>query len=204
MSAVRPYRGVSAEERRADRRARLVQACLDVIGRAGIAGATVDAVCAEAGLSKRYFYEGFADRDALLVEVIESRLYVALAATIRGGLAQGGTWSVFERARFTVEKLLEAMDDPRIARLYVEAPGWPALQPRRMAAYEDYARLWVVDVLRRPAPGPRAHLGALVFISGTTQAVINWLDGTVELAREELVDELAVLGTEAASSVAVL
>ena len=64
---VRPYRGVSADDRRADRRARLLEAGLDLVGEVGVAEVTAEAVAARAGLSKRYFYESFADRDALLV-----------------------------------------------------------------------------------------------------------------------------------------
>ncbi|MGV7904576.1 TetR family transcriptional regulator, partial [Mycobacterium kansasii] len=58
---VRPWRGVSAEDRRSARRAQLLEACLDVVGDAGVEAVTADAVAQRAGLSKRYFYEAFAD-----------------------------------------------------------------------------------------------------------------------------------------------
>src|SRR5687767_9668516 len=51
---VRPYKGVSADERRALRREQLMEAGLDVLGSEGIAGLTMTEVCARAGLTERY------------------------------------------------------------------------------------------------------------------------------------------------------
>jgi AcrR family transcriptional regulator len=62
----RRYRGVAGVERRAERRARLIQAGMQVFGTEGYHGGTVRAVCAAAGLTERYFYESFANREELL------------------------------------------------------------------------------------------------------------------------------------------
>lgn len=67
----RLYRGISPEKRQGDRRARLVEAGLTVIGTQGFNAATVRVLCAEAGLTERYFYESFANREALLAAVYE-------------------------------------------------------------------------------------------------------------------------------------
>ena len=63
----RPYGGVSGEARRAERRARLIEAAVRVYGEVGYRNATVKAVCAVAGLTERYFYESFANSEALLI-----------------------------------------------------------------------------------------------------------------------------------------
>ena len=55
----RPYRGVSATDRRDQRRQRLIDAGLQLFGTRGIAAVGIVDVCAEAGLTKRYFYENF-------------------------------------------------------------------------------------------------------------------------------------------------
>src|SRR3979411_2195992 len=65
----RPYRGVSAQDRRTGRRAQLIEAALDLIGDEGLAATTMTAVCARAKLTERYFYEGFKDRDEPRVSV---------------------------------------------------------------------------------------------------------------------------------------
>ncbi len=64
----RRYSGQSFEDRQADRRAKLIAAALEVAGRAGLEGASVAAICAEAGLTARYFYESFPSRDEIFVE----------------------------------------------------------------------------------------------------------------------------------------
>ena len=64
----RRYSGQSFEARLADRRSRLILAALQVAGREGLEGASVAAICAEAGLTARYFYESFPSREEIFVE----------------------------------------------------------------------------------------------------------------------------------------
>ena len=64
----RRYSGQSFEDRQAERREKLVQAAVQVAGRVGLDGASVAAICAEAGLTARYFYESFPTREAIFVE----------------------------------------------------------------------------------------------------------------------------------------
>lgn len=63
----RRYGGQSFDDRRAERRDRLIRAAVHVYARAGTEGASVAAICAEGGLTARYFYESFVNRDALFV-----------------------------------------------------------------------------------------------------------------------------------------
>jgi integral membrane sensor domain MASE1 len=37
----------------------------------------------------------------------------------------------------------------------------------------------------------RRALAALIIVAGTTQAVVSWLQGEVDLSRDELIEELA-------------
>src|SRR5258708_27803222 len=67
----RRYRGVPADERRQQRRRLLLEACLDLVGRDGTPAVTAESVSAAAKLTKRYFYESFADRDAVLVAALD-------------------------------------------------------------------------------------------------------------------------------------
>ncbi|MBD2858029.1 TetR/AcrR family transcriptional regulator [Spongiibacter sp. KMU-158] len=68
-TATRPYRGESITKRRSDRRRQLMKAGLRLIGEHGYAKTTVKAVCQEAQLTERYFYESFKNREQLLAEV---------------------------------------------------------------------------------------------------------------------------------------
>jgi AcrR family transcriptional regulator len=195
-SAVRTYRGASAEERRATRRARLLSACLDVVGEVGVLGVTVDAVCARAGLTKRYFYETFTDRDAAL-EAVTGHVYGGLHTSIVSALrhVEGDGRA---RAATAVEVFAATLDaDPRIARLYAEAPGHPRLLARRDAAVEEFADLVLDDVLRLP-PGEReqARTAAVLVVAGTTHVVTRWLAGGVPFERDELIEEVLRIGTK--------
>jgi AcrR family transcriptional regulator len=66
------YGGVSKEERRAERRARLVAAARKVYGEQGFRQASVKSLCVEAGLTERYFYESFSNSEELLLAAYHS------------------------------------------------------------------------------------------------------------------------------------
>ena len=66
------YRGASIEERRATRRSALIEAAIAAEGDRGYRNATVKAVCDEAGVTERYFYESFSNSEALLVASFET------------------------------------------------------------------------------------------------------------------------------------
>ncbi len=70
----RRYRGASADERRQERRDRLLDAGLHLFGTSGYHGATVRGLCQAAGLTERYFYESFSNSEDLLCAVYEQVL----------------------------------------------------------------------------------------------------------------------------------
>ncbi|HET6789355.1 MAG TPA: helix-turn-helix domain-containing protein, partial [Aquabacterium sp.] len=55
----RPYRGISAEERRHQRREQLMEAAFEVFSTLGLARVTMRDICAQARLTERYFYDSF-------------------------------------------------------------------------------------------------------------------------------------------------
>jgi AcrR family transcriptional regulator len=78
----RPYRGSSSDQRREDRREKLLDAAVDIFGTSGYRSASIDRVCAGAGLTKRYFYESFDSSEDLLKAV-----YRRATATMLGSIA---------------------------------------------------------------------------------------------------------------------
>jgi AcrR family transcriptional regulator len=130
---VRPYRGVSATERRAGRRAKLIEAALDQISDQGIAATTMTAVCARASLTERYFYESFRDLEGLLLAVFDACLLNMDEAMFEA--LQAAPPDLVERCRAAAGAMLDVLtDDPRKARLYAEASGSDVLSERRSAA----------------------------------------------------------------------
>ena len=80
----RRYSGQSFEDRQAERRDKLIEAAVQVVGRVGLDGASVAAICAEAGLTARYFYESFPTREAIFVEAyraVQNELLTRITAT---------------------------------------------------------------------------------------------------------------------------
>src|ERR1700691_1236505 len=74
-----PFRGISADDRRSDRRVRLVQAAFAIAGTEGAGALGVGRVCREAGLTKRYFYESFASLADLQSAVVDHAIELMLA-----------------------------------------------------------------------------------------------------------------------------
>src|SRR3954451_18403936 len=85
----RTYGGVSADDRIAARREKLLDAGLELFGTRGYAGTGVKDVCRQAGLTDRYFYESFNDGGALFLAVF-ARLTDALFQAVAAAVAESG------------------------------------------------------------------------------------------------------------------
>jgi AcrR family transcriptional regulator len=203
----RPYRGVSAETRRADRRAKLIEAGLELLGQRGWKAATVRGVCAEAGLTERYFYESFADREALLAAIFDRVAGEAAEAVLTA--VEAAPANARAKARAAIAAFVEMLvDDPRRARaMLVESVASEALQGRRRDAIHSFGALVSVQATRFYGPaalGPRdAELTALALVGGLAELLVAWLDGQLEVPRERLVDhctELFVAAAEVSSA----
>ena len=71
MTQLRPYRGVAAPQRLAERRRRFLQAGLDLLGET-YDELTVRAICRRSGIATRHFYEAFTDKDEFVAAVFDS------------------------------------------------------------------------------------------------------------------------------------
>jgi AcrR family transcriptional regulator len=196
---VRPYRGVSADDRRQQRQRQLLEACLDVVGASGVHGVTVEAVCAEAKLTKRYFYESFSDRDALLAAASDEMM-TGIRESVSAAIVARTTPT--ERARAAVEALVDTLTgEPRLARLYVESTAHPVLLERRDRAINTFTDLMVTEVFNELRPGISAEKRALavrLVIAGTTDVVTSWLAGSLSTDRETLVATIVSVGMASA------
>ena len=119
----RRYRGVSEEVRRTERRQRFIAAGLTTFGTRGYHNSTVRSICAEAGLTERYFYESFENSEDLLCVVYEHVTQRVRERVLASLLDVPG--DPVEVSRAGLEAFLGAMrDDPRMARiLFVEVLG---------------------------------------------------------------------------------
>jgi AcrR family transcriptional regulator len=194
-TATRQWRGVSADQRRAERRAKLIEAGLEVIGTRGWPATTVRSVCAEAGLTERYFYEAFADREALLVAVFDE--LVAEGARIVLDTVVSAPKDFRKTVRAAISAGVEWVSaDPRKGKvLAIEGAANEALQRRRREGIRDQAallaRLSGELFGSSPAAESDAELNALAAIGAVAEIGVAYLDGALDIPQERLVDHLA-------------
>lgn len=79
----RPYRGMSAEERLAERRERLICAAYSLYSDPGFPETTIERLCATARISNRAFYECFSGRTELMQALHERCVQEAVSAVAK-------------------------------------------------------------------------------------------------------------------------
>lgn len=175
------------EERQAQRRAALLDAGFDLLGREGWDATTVRAVVERARLNPRYFYESFEDIDALVVAVYD-RVVEQLADEIVAAL-ESASDDPMQAAREVLRRIVEFVDeDRRRGRvLYVEGLGNEPLNRRRLEAGQA-----VVAFIERTASeegAPFNRVAASIVVGGLSQLLIDWLDGRIPGSRAAFIDE---------------
>ena len=78
-------------------RARIVAAAASLVYERGVAGTSLDDVMAATGTSKSQLYHYFADKDALICEVITAQLGRITAAQQSAGLREVSSWDGLQR-----------------------------------------------------------------------------------------------------------
>jgi AcrR family transcriptional regulator len=186
----RPYGGVPAEQRVARRRQKLLDAGLELFGTRGIAATTIGDVCESAGLTKRYFYESFQTTDELAVAVFD-QVTGRLAEQIMPAISAGGG----RDPRPALSAHANAvMADPRILRLLAVEGRSAALAERQAGFARRAVELWFGLTTRADeAIDPAVRLRAYAFAGAIAEVGLASIRGELELAPEEIVDELVDL-----------
>ena len=191
--AARPYRGVSPDQRRAERRTRLIAAAIAVYGERGYRQATVKAVCEAAGLTERYFYESFANSEQLLITSFNAVTYavfdeisLAARAASRGRVA---------RARAMLDAYFSALQrSPASARVYlVEIRG---VSREVDKAFDAALRAIATEVARHIAPEeavPDELLQAGI-VGGVMHIALRWIDNGYQPPLAAVTDAALRLG----------
>lgn len=186
------YRGLTADERAAARRTRLLEATLEVWGAPDGPPVTMTRVCQAAGLTERYFYEQFAHLDEALVAVLQQvtdEIRDAAAAAIEA--TDGGPT---ERVRAAVAAYVQVItDDPRRGRItMLHAPSRAELRPHRermLRGIAEYAAAEALELYGDEAlTGPDALLAGMLFVGGLAETVSAWLDGTLDTDPDRIVE----------------
>jgi AcrR family transcriptional regulator len=194
--AERRYRGRLPDERRAERRRRLLDAGLELFGTVGYHGTSIERLCAQAGVTARHFYQEFPGREALL-EVLCQEIIADVSQAVLDALAGAQGQPPRNRTRAALAAFVHGMlDDPRRARVvHVEMTGVsPELERTRRAVLQGFASITQAEIERQADAGLIARrdyrLAALLAVGGTRELVMEWVSGERRPPLEELIEEL--------------
>ena len=194
----RAYRGASPHQRVEQRRAQLVDAGVDLFGTIGYRAATIEQICARAGLSKRYFYESFPDSEALLLASYErccNEFHDALVIAVTAAPE-----TIEAQLRAALVGFFSAIDaDQRGARIFLlEVLGVSTTVDE---AYAAQFRIFAssVEVLAGDAfstsrlPKPQLDVIAQGIFGAITTIATQWLLDHRRRPRAQLIDATSVL-----------
>ena len=189
----RSYAGVSGEERRAERRVRLIEAAVRVYGEVGYRSATVKAVCAAAELTERYFYESFANSEALLIAAyhqVTDTLHREMTAAAETIASDGSDRRIQAVLTLYFSRLQE---NPRPARVFLlEMHGIsPAVDAVQMEAMKRMSGILLPRAVT-PATATPMSLAEI----GTMGAVITIARRWVAQDYQQSVDDVIAIAAQ--------
>lgn len=172
------WSGVPLEDRQALRRGELVAAGVQLLGQESGPAVTVRAVCRAAGLTERYFYKSFTDRDQFVRAV-----YDDVCARAMSTLMSATT------PREAVERFVALMvDDPVRGRVLLLAPEVEPVLVRSGAEWMPS----FIDLLQRKlsqiGDPVRQNMIATSLIGGLTALFTAYLGGRLAATREQFID----------------
>jgi len=202
---VRTYGGLAMAERVAARRARFVEAGIELFGTQGFRGATVRGICAAAGLTDRYFYESFATLEALLAEVYRTLTHAFAARlteeSIRSEAWSGDAVAIERQTTAAYELWFDTVREPRFARIVlVEVLGVNAdIDALYEASVRQMAELTIAPLATtQPAlrlSKARRELLGRALVGAGLQVAKMWMTGGYKLPRRDVVRTCVLVAT---------
>ena len=193
MAQVRPYRGVEAAERVAERRRRFLEAGLDILGSdPDPSELTVRGICREAGVALRYFYESFTDKDDLVAAVFDW-VMADIAATTQAAVTAAPRKEQSRAGMANIVRTIAA--DTRVGRLVFSSQLSNPVVVRKRT--ESFALMAMLTFQHAGAVGAQNndHIKAASYfvVGGVAQMITAWLAGDITLDHDQLVDQLATI-----------
>jgi len=172
------WSGVPLQDRQTLRRDELIAAGVDVLGGAGGGALTVRGVCRAAGLTERYFYESFDDRDVFVRAV-----YDHVCSTAMTALTSSTT------PRDAVERFVALMvDDPVRGRVLLIAPEREPVLTRSGAEWMPSFIELIQHKLTRITDSAVQAMVATGLVGALTALFTAYLNGSLEATREQFID----------------
>ncbi|MGE2836920.1 TetR/AcrR family transcriptional regulator [Mycobacterium sp. SMC-4] len=177
------WSGVPLSDRQALRRDELIAAGIAALGDPERPGLTVRAVCRSAGLTERYFYESFTDRDDFVAAVYDEVCTAAMSALLKS-----------DSPRDAVERFVSLMvDDPTRGRVLLLAPEAEPVLARSGARWmPNFIELLQHKLTQITDPTVQAMI-ATGLIGALTALFTAYLDGRLAATREQFIDHCVEL-----------
>jgi AcrR family transcriptional regulator len=182
--------------RAAVRRERLIEIGFELLGEKGAAGTTVREVCVRARLNPRYFYESFADLDALLVAVYDGLVAETLALALAAVAAAPDDQVAKTRGALATGIRHMTADPRRIRILFVESFASAALVQRRARATALAAETMVAQAASFhgiAAEDPRLQASGHFLAGGLAELLVAWQNGSLPCGVDELIEHATAL-----------
>lgn len=194
------YGGRTAEQRRAERRSRLVESATAIWAEQGWTAVSMRGVCAHAGVVDRYFYESFANRDALLVAVWEQSRDDVAGLII--GAMQGRESDPLAALRAAIGAVVGWIDDDaeRARIVLADCSGCEPLTNARARALQTVTDLLLE--LARPhlrVPGDLGlRMTTLMAVGGFVELATAWKGGWIDVDAATIAAHVADTATRLA------
>lgn len=194
----RTYGGQSAQARRRQRREQLVEAAMDVMARNEWRAVTVEKLCAAASLNKRYFYESFTDLDALSAAVVDDIAEAVRSVTVAAADAAAREPLEAQALASVTAAVRALVDDPRRARVLLGGvAASPELDAHRTTVMHRLTGVLVdhgrtVHGVELEAD-PLAKVAPAFIVGGTADAILEFVNGGVDLSLDAFIAQLATL-----------
>lgn len=189
----RRYRGRMPEERRAQRRRKLLDTGLELFAVEGYAKTSVEGICSTAGVTGRHFYEEFPGREALLVGVFDEIMAESYTRV---------TLAVADSPHELTARLVAGvsaymhylLDDPRHARIVtVESVGisaeFEAHRRESGAAFADFIQGEAITLIAEGSSMHGNELTVLALVAAIHELTASWLAQGQPMSIDALIAE---------------
>lgn len=183
----RPYRGNSAEDRRLERRTKLLDAATRIFGERGYHSSTVRAICEEAGLTERYFYESFANTEALFIAMhkkTSDRIIASLSKAFR---------SAQDNADDRIYAMLDAyysgvISDPISTRLFAIDAGFISPTAREVCSIWRHSFAQLLTDALGDAAAENSALTKRGIVLALLGVAMEWLESGFDRPKSAVIE----------------
>lgn len=192
----RNYGGVPVEQRRANRRERLLAAATELFASTGFHATRIERICTMAGTSTKNFYEEFPNKETVLL-LLHDRINTAAHIEVSAALEALPGHDLSARIRTLLTTYLGSVTaDPRLPRVnFVAAVGASdALEHQRTVWIGRWAALIAEEADRaarsHQAPERDYRLISIGLVGAATGLLRDWQAQPAPLPVEEIIQAL--------------